>query len=181
MTSPHPTFDRLRPCRERVTVHPVATVEEAGAALAPAADCWGYLATPAAIRLLHRPGPEWATLLAEPRLAEARIWNPRLDLRWRDGRGVLLRVADPEAAGDGSPGETLGGDGWWLRDRRSRLWGEWLEATGLWYEERIPDPIAYPGLEPGPENRNPFLRYREYVHGGVVAHLRFVKLEGGPR
>lgn len=168
----------LRPSREPLAARPLARLEDALEAIAPREDYWGFLATPAEARLERRPGAEWRELLARPRRLEARIFADRLDLRWLDDRGLAL-VPAAEADADGL--EVVGGEGWQERERRSRLWGEWLEGSELWVEERIPRPIAYRGLAPGPASRDPFLRYVEYVRGGVVRQVRYLTVEGDSR
>lgn len=174
---------RLRPLTEAVVVRPVADWRETLRHLDSASDLWGFAATAARAELGRYPAERWRELLAQPRLVEARLFDGTWDLHWLDGRGVLLEVAEP---GDGSRGQTeqpgdfrIAGDGWLQRDRRSRLWGEWLEGTDTWYEERIPDPLRYEGIAPGLDHRYVFLRYREYVRDGRVEYVRYLEVEGG--
>ena len=159
----------LRLPTERVAVSPVEAWEPALAGLAPDAPLWGYLLTPSEARLCRLPAREWERQLASPRVQEARVFGAGRDLHWLDGRGVLLQV---DSSGP------IGGEGWLERERCSRLWGEWLEDTGTWYEERIPDPLRYEGLEARKEHRNAFLRYREYVREGSVQYVRYLAVEG---
>ncbi len=145
----------------------------------PPGEPWGFYTTPTKARLLRRRGLEWSELLAWPRLVEARLFAAGCDARWLEDRGIVLELVPPGEARDGEGEEGIGGAGWLQRDRRSRLWGSWLEGSEAWYEERIPDPLFYRGLPPGPENRFPFLRYREYVRRGVVEMVRYLAVEGG--
>lgn len=175
MTEPGNAISLERMTDERVGVTPLASLSELHAALEGCKVAWGCLITPTEARLLHRPAAEWEELLATPHLLEARLFAADRDLHWLDGRGVALRVLGQ--TGD-APEVTLGGDGWWWRDRRVRLWGEHLEGHDVWYEERIPDPQVYEGLPAGPENRFPFLVMREYVRRGRVEYVRFLEVKG---
>lgn len=172
---------RLEPALDRALVRPVASLEEVRAALDPELTWWGYVARPDGIRFLHRSGDEWQNALAEPGLVEARIFHPGADLRWLHDRGVVLEeTSEEDLDADLQPDVLrLGGDGWWARDRRSRLWGEYLEDTETWYEESIPDPVRYEGIAPGHHHRYVFLHYREYVRHGAVRFVRFLRLQGG--
>jgi hypothetical protein len=174
---------RLLPRAEVVAVHPVADWREVLDRLDPAATLWGMAATAARAELGRYPVERWRQILERPRLIEARLFDETRDLHWLEGRGVVLEVAGSGAAGDGPdrspPAERIGGDAWLQRDRCSRLWGEWLEDTDTWYEERIPDPLRYPGIEPGAGHRYVFLRYREYIREGRVEYVRYLGLEGG--
>lgn len=80
---------------------------------ASAARLRGYLATPAGIRFLYRPGAEWRELLAGPALVEARVFHLGADLHWLDGRGVLLQeVTQAQLAAEPPPDAiSVGGHG----------------------------------------------------------------------
>jgi hypothetical protein len=162
----------LGPARDRLAVRPLATAEEVAAGLDPAGDFWGFYTTPAEARLLRAPADRWREVAEQPWLQELRVFGPDRDLRWQGDRGVALTLSE---AG------LVGGSGWLQRDRRSRLWGEWLEGTDTWYEERIPEPLRYSGLAPGTAHRYAFLGYREYVQDGVVRYVRYVEVVGGDR
>jgi hypothetical protein len=151
--------------------------------LDPERTWWGFVSRPDAIRFLHRFGQEWRAILGEPGLAEARVFHPGADLHWRDGRGVVIEEGSREQLDAEPPPGTiaLGGAGWLARERRSRLWGEYLDGSDFWYEEAIPDPLRYEGVSPGQHHRYVFVRYREYVQRGSVRFVRFLRLEGGRR
>lgn len=174
---------RLVDLAETVVVRPVADWREALSAFDRGADCWGFVATAARVVLGRHPVERWTELLESARLAEARLFDDRRDFHWLEDRGVVLEIA---GEGDGAATVArqpqnflIAGDGWFQRDRRSRLWGEWLEGTDSWYEERIPDPQRYEGLEPGAGHRYAFLCYREYIRYGRVEYVRYRSVEGG--
>lgn len=173
---------RLVRCGESALARELASLDEAREAIVPGTAWWGYLARPDSIRFLHRSGEEWRRLLGDPDLVEARVFHRGADLHWLDGRGVVLEDVPPAASDREVAGaQTIGGDGWWVRERRSRLWGKHLEGTEVWYEEVIPDPLRYEGIDAGPPQLYVFLCYREYVRGGAVRFVRFLGLEGGKR
>lgn len=176
---------RLVDLSETVSVRPVANWREVLDRRDPEATMWGMAATAARAELGLHPVERWREILERPRLIEARLFDETLDLHWLEGRGVVLEVAGSNAAEDGHdqppPAERIEGEAWLQRDRRSRLWGEWLEDTETWYEERIPDPLRYPGIEPGAHHRYVFLRYREYLREGRVEYVRYLGVEGGER
>jgi hypothetical protein len=167
----------LRPATDQVAVRPLASPADLVAGLDPAGTCWGWYTTPTEARLLRAEADHWAEVAAQPNLQQLRVFALDRDLAWLVDRGVALSVVPPPG-GESAP-ELIGGPGWLQRDRRSRLWGEHLEGTDTWYEERIPDPLLYEGLAPGAENRYAFLRYREYVRSGVVLYVRYIAVEGG--
>lgn len=167
----HPC-DRLVPVAGPFAVRPLARVEEVVAELTPDSRSWGFYTTPAEARLLRAPVERWAEVAGLPHLQELRLFGPEGDFHWREGSGVAITPA---------PGGAPGSPGWWQRDRRSRLWGERLEGTESWYEERIPDPLFYEGLLPGAEERYAFLLYREYVYAGAVRYVRYLGVEGGAK
>jgi hypothetical protein len=152
----------------------LAAVEEV---LPATGDLWGFFTTAAEARLGRHTAAQWRSFLRRPGLVEARIFDEERDVHWLAGRGLFLVAAGPDA----DPAEVVGGEGWLQRDRRSRLWGEWLAEAGGWYEERIPHPQCYSGLAPGPENNFAFLVYREYVCQGAVRYVRYLRVEGEPR
>ena len=164
--------------RDHVRVRPLSALTELTAGLEPEKRYWGFVLTASEARWHRRSGREWAELLEdEPWLEEARVFDEALDLHWLGDRGVSLR-----RVGEGEQGkDVLGGTGWLQRDRRSRLWGEELGDTGTWYEERIPNPLVYEGVEPGAGKDLVFLKYVEYVQGGEVRHVRYLGLEGEER
>lgn len=171
-------IDQLRSVETPVTVRSVRSLEEALAELTPDRRYFGFLTTPSQARWLFRAGGEWKDLLAaEPRLEEVRLFNHEADLHWLAGFGVLLREGAASVEGE----TRIESPGWLERCRRSRLWGEWLEDTETWYEERIPDPQAYEGIEPGAAHNFVFLLYREYVEAGQIRHVRYLGLEGEKR
>ena len=167
---------RLTDASEGLAPRPLKSPEEVVARLGEATSYWGWYATPAEARLLSGLPAFWREVALRPYLQELRVFGPDRDAQWWEGRGVELAVVPKPTAP--SP-DLIGGPGWLQRDRRSRLWGEWLEGTDAWYEERIPDPLRYQGLEPGAQNRYAFLRYREYIQGGVVRYVRYLGVEGG--
>jgi hypothetical protein len=153
----------------------LASLDQALAELPETGELWGFWTTPARAGLGRRAAAEWQAVLSDPRLLEARVFGEALDLHWLAGRGFCLRPAGA------APGEAIGGGEEWLeRERRSRLWGEWLAEAAGWYEERIPDPQRYEGLVPG-RDVLAFLVYREYVAAGVVRYVRYLRVEGAPR
>lgn len=162
----------LRPASERLLARALASRDELAAAVEAAASGWGFSTTVTEARLFHGPAARWLELARSPDLLELRVFSPGRDVHWLGSRGVELVVAGPAEPG-GAP--MIGGPGWLVRDRRSRLWGEWLRDD-LWYEERIPDPLRYEGLA---GSRYAFLRYLEYVRGGRVCHVRCLAVEGG--
>lgn len=168
----------LAECTERVEAVPVADLLAYLVTLDPTAERWGFAATAVRARLGRLSLREWSEILAAPRLLEARLWDTTEDLHWLEGRGVLLRVIPTSASVTGGASLAVDGSGWLVRRRRSRLWGEWLEEAGGWYEERIPDVLHYDGIAPGAESRNVFLVAREYVRLGVVEHVRYLSVEG---
>lgn len=176
---------RLADLAETVAVRPIADWREALRAIDAGTTCWGIVATAARMTLGRHAIERWKELLDSPRLIEARVFDDEWDLHWLEDRGVILEVAGPGAASEpasGRPEELLiAGDGWYQRNRRSRLWGEWLEGTDSWYEERIPDPQRYEGLEPGEGHRYAFLLYREYIREGRVEYVRYRSVEGGTK
>lgn len=176
---------RLVELAETIVVRPVASLVGALGAFDAAASVWGFVATAARVDLGRYPLDRWRELLGHPRLVEARLFDDQRDLHWLEGRGVLLSVdhpADPGGAQEQSPADLrIEGKQWLQRDRRSRLWGEHLGGTESWYEERIPDPLRYPGIEPVDGHRYVFLRYREYVRGGRVEIVRYLEVVGGSK
>ena len=181
--SVHGSCGSLAPLEELLRARPLRDLGAAREALALEGKWWGYEARPAAIRWLYRPREEWLQILGEETLVEARIFRAEVDIHWLDGRGVVIEeVSEEGREAELPPGAVyLGGDDWMVRQRRSRLWGEDLEGSDVWYEEMIPDPLRYEGIAAGPDQRYIFLRYREYVHEGAVRFVRFLKLEGGSR
>jgi hypothetical protein len=149
----------------------LAAPAEVAAGLDPAKEYWGFYTTPTAARLLRASQVGWSELARAPHLQELRVFGADRDLHWRGDRGVVLTTTLAAEATDG----VAGGSGWWQRDRRSRLWGELLEGTETWYEERIPDPQRYEGL---PASRYAFLVYREYVEDGVIRYVRYIDVQG---
>ena len=174
---------RLADLAETVVVRPVADRRAALRGIDPASACWGFAATAARVVLGRYPVERWAELLESPRLVEARLFDDRRDFHWLEGRGVVLEVAAAgtaaEPAGRQPRDFLIAGEEWLQRDRRSRLWGEWLEDSDSWYEERIPDPQRYEGLEPSAGNRFAFLLYREYIRAGRLEYVRYLGVEGG--
>jgi hypothetical protein len=167
---------RLEAGVERVGVRPVSSLTEALETLSEERSYWGMVLTPARARLAWKAGGTWKEVLREERALQARVFDERMDLHWREGRGVLLRILD-ETEGPVEEGEkTIGGDGWYRRERCMRLWGERLKGAGTWYEERIPAPQRYEGLDPG--HRYALLRSVEYVTQGSVRHVRFLEVVG---
>ena len=164
----------LSPSTQVFGLCPVESIEALVERLESEKTYWGFWIIPTRVRLERRSAADWRDVLREPHLQEARIFSRSLDLHWLDGRGLVVAPG----AGDGT---SVGGDGWLERSRKSRLWGEWLEGTRAWYEERIPDPHEYVGLEPGPQNRFAFLRYREYLRDGQVRTIRYEGVEGGSK
>lgn len=162
----------LRRSTEPLVARKIPDLSTGVARLAPARPYWGFWTTPATAQLQRRLGREWQAQIDQEPPVELRVFGQDLDLHWLAGRGVCLSAAET------SPAE-VGGPGWLERDRRSRLWGEWLEPTDAWYEERIPDPLRYGGLDPNAGNRFAFLRYREYIHRGVLQYVRYLGVEGG--
>ena len=167
----------LETMTDRLEIRPVGTLAEALALLPEADDRWGFWTTPAEAHLGRQNAEQWRSVLAMPRLTEARIFGEDMDLHWRGDRGVCLRLRTAEAASE----ELVSGPGWLQRQRRARLWGEWLAEAGGWYEERIPDALRFAGLAWGPENVLAFLVYREYVFRGAVQYVRYLGVEGGSR
>ncbi|MGH9361588.1 MAG: hypothetical protein ACRD2T_06695 [Thermoanaerobaculia bacterium] len=163
----------LQHMTDRLSARPVASLAEAARLLPEDGDLWGFFTAPAEAHLGRLSAAEWRAVLADPRLTEARIVDEVWVLHWLGGRGVYLKAGGEDAAED-----LVAGEGWLQRERRSRLWGEWLAEAGGWYEERIPDPLRYTGLPQGPESRFAFLVYREYIFRGAVCHVRYLRLEG---
>ncbi len=130
---------------EEITIHPLANLEDFLAKL-PSEETWGFYTTATEACLLRAPRARWEEIARRPTLQELRVFNDERDLHWLGDRGVELAVIP--TAPEGSA-QHIGGPGWVQRDRRSRLWGEALEGTATWYEERIPDPLRYEGLDPG--------------------------------
>jgi hypothetical protein len=176
-TPSEPKWGQLTPASEGLALRPLASLGEVVASLPSQTPCWGFYTTPTIARLLRAPRSRWEEIAGPPHLQELRIFGPERDLHWLGDRGVELAVVP--APSDPSP-DRIGGPGWLQRDRRSRLWGEPLGDTGTWYEERIPDPLRYEGLEPG-SHRFAFLVYREYVQAGAVRYVRYLEVEGGTR
>jgi hypothetical protein len=177
MTRSTDPLGRLRPASDQVAVRPLASLADLVAELDPAGTYWGWYTTPTEARLLRTAAGHWDEVAARLHLQELRVFAPDRDLVWQVDRGVALSVV-PRPGGEPAP-DLIGGLGWLQRDRRSRLWGEHLEGTDTWYEERIPDPLQYEGFAPGTANRYAFLRYREYVRSGVVLYVRYIAVEGG--
>jgi hypothetical protein len=167
----------LEPMRDALAVQPIGRLDDALDLLPQVGEPWGFWTTPAEAHLGRLPAGEWRSILSGPRITEARVFDEETDLHWRGDRG--LRLATRQAAGAGA--RLVDGGGWLQRERRSRLWGEWLAEAGGWYEERIPRPHRYQGLPEGPEGCLAFLVYREYVRRGVVEHVRYLRVEGGRR
>lgn len=166
---------RLQAGESRVAIRPVESLSDLLELVDEDRGYWGMVLTAAAARLGRAPGATWKERLREDTLLQARLFEPASDLRWRSGRGVVLRVLKPGAAAD--DGETvIGGAGWCRRERCERLWGKALDGSGTWYEERIPAPQTYEGLAPG--HRFAFLKVVEYVEGGSVRYVRYVEVEG---
>jgi hypothetical protein len=164
----------LQKMTDRLVARRLASVAAARSSLLPEeGDLWGFFTTPSEAHLGRRAAADWKSVLSDPRLVEARIFGEVMDLHWRGGQGILLAAGGANAAGD-----RVGGDSWLQRERRSRLWGEWLGEAGAWYEERIPAPLRYEGLSQGPESRFAFVVYREYVSSGTVCYVRYLRVEG---
>jgi|HubBroStandDraft_3_1064219.scaffolds.fasta_scaffold12092_2 hypothetical protein len=167
----------LERMRDPLAVQPIGRLEEALDLLPREGEPWGFWTTAAEAHLGRLPAGEWRSILSGPRIAEARVFDGETDLHWRGDRGLRLSTRLPAATGAGP----VNGNGWLQRERRSRLWGEWLAEAGGWYEERIPKPHRYQGLPEGPEACRAFLVYREYVRGGVVEYVRYLRVEGERR
>jgi hypothetical protein len=174
---------RLEYLTEAVIVRPVADRRQALGGFEPGSACWGFVATAARAVLGRYPLERWTELLESPRLIEARLFDDRRDFHWLENRGVVLEAPGTNVAAEPTePAERtfrIEGEHWLQRDRLSRLWGTWLEGTDSWYEERIPDPQRYGGLDPGKESLYGFLRYREYIRDGRVEYVRYRSVEGG--
>ena len=167
----------LQRSNRKLAVVPLESLDQALAALPEEGSAWGFRTLPDEAMLERRSFAEWRKELGKAKLLEARIFSKTLDLHWLGDRGLLL--ADPSAIDSEA---TVGGEGWLERDRDSRLWGEWLEGSKAWYEARIPDPLCYKGLDPGPENCVPSLRYREWIRCGSSERIvQYIGVEGKPR
>lgn len=164
---------RVRPSEDRLALRPLPTLEAGLTVLEEERMYWGFFTTPGEAEMSHWSGATWRRELAKHHVVEARIFGCGVDVHWLEDRGVLL-AQDAEQ----KEPQVIGGVGWSERDRRSRLWGEWLEGTDTWYEERIPRPLRYPGLEASARHRFPFLEYREYIRNGVVESVRYLHVKG---
>lgn len=177
----HPVMEVAQ---ERLWARSIANIEEGFAALTAGEESdrvlWGYLLTASRARLLSASLSLWReAVTASPFLQELRVFDGAVDFHWLGERGVVQSVDGETNDGEGTGDPVVAPEGWLQRDRRSRLWGEWLRGTELWYEAGIPDPIAYEGLSPGPEQRFVFLRYREYICHGRAKYIRYLDIEGG--
>jgi hypothetical protein len=172
----------LKGCEERIEAVPVTDLLAYLATLDGSERRWGSAATAATAQLGRLSIEEWMKILAGPRLLEARLWNEGEDLHWLAGRGLLLRTLAAGELPSGGASLIVDGGDWLTRDRKSRLWGEWLDQQGAergWYEQQVPDVLQYGGVSRGPDSLYVFILVREYVRGGLVQHVRFRGVEGG--